>query len=124
MAPERAKNGGDQAISLRSAMKRYLPDSGFTAGLNIAGGIPPASWNYLVPTGCVTPALIAAAALLNPVEINVQNNRRSLRAATDGRPGDRNGGRPHRADRRLPMPIATSLVEVLQRPVESALYSS
>ena len=52
-------------------MERYLPDSGFAAGPNVAGSIPPASRNHLVPTGCGTPALIATAALLNPVEINV-----------------------------------------------------
>ena len=80
--------------------------------------------HHLVPTGCDTPALIAADALLNPVEIDVQNNCRSLRTATGGRPGDRNGGRPHRADRRFPMPIATSFVEVLRQPVESAQYVS
>jgi hypothetical protein len=108
-------------MSSRSVNDKYLPDSGFAAGLNIAGGIPPASRNHLVPTGCDTPALIAAASLLIPVAINVQNSCRSLRVATGGRPGDRNGGLPHRSDRRFRMPIATSSVEVLRRPVESAL---
>jgi putative transposase len=111
-------------MSSRSANDRYLPDSGFAAGLNIAGGIPPASRNHLVPTGCDTPALIAAASLLIPVAINVQNSCRSLRVVTGGRPGDRNGGRPHRSDRRFRMPIATSFVEVLRRPVESAQFTS
>ena len=37
---------------------------------------------------------------------------------------DRSGDRPYRADRRFPMPIATSFVEVLRRPVESAQYVS
>jgi len=54
------------------------------------------------------------------VEIDLQNCCRSLRAATEGRPGDRSGGRPYRPDLRFPMPIATSFVEVLQPPVESA----
>ena len=111
-------------MSSRSAKDRYLPDSGFAAGLNIAGGIPPASRNHLVPTGCDTSALSAAASLLIPVAINAQNICSSLRVATGGRPGDRNGGRPHRSDRRFRMPIATSFIEVLQRLVESAQYVS
>ena len=109
-------------MSSRSANDRYLPDSGFAAGLNIAGGIPPASRNHLVPTGCDNPALSAATSLLIPPAIYVQNSCRSLRVATGGRPGDRNGGRPHRSDRRFFMPIATSSVEVLRRPVESTQY--
>lgn len=56
--------------------------------------------------------------------MNVQNSWHSLRVDTGGRPGERNGGRPHRSDRRFFMPIATSSVEVLQRPVESAQYVS
>ena len=59
--------------------------------------------------------------LLIPVAINVQNSCRSARAATDGRPGDRNGGRPHRSDRSFRTLIANSFVEVLRQPVESAL---
>jgi transposase InsO family protein len=70
------------------------------------------------------PASIAAASLLMPVAMNLQNSCRSLRPATGGRPGDRNGGLPHRSDRRFRMPIATSFIEVLRRPVESAQYVS
>ena len=88
-------------MSSRSANDRYLPDSGFAADLNIAGGIPPAFRNHLVPTGCDTPAFNAAASLLTPVAINVQNSCCSLRVATGGRPGDRNGGRVHRSERRF-----------------------
>ena len=62
--------------------------------------------------------------LLIPVAINVQNSCRSARAATDGRPGDRNGGRPHRSDRSFRTLIANSFVEVLRRPVESAQFTS
>ncbi|MDX8496090.1 integrase core domain-containing protein, partial [Mesorhizobium sp. VK22B] len=40
-----------------------------------------------------------------------------------GRPGDGNGARPERCDRRFPMPIATSFVQVLRRPLESAQYA-
>ena len=70
------------------------------------------------------PASIAAASLLMPVAMNLQNSCRSLRLATGGRPGDRKGGRPHRSDRRFRMPIATSFFEVLRRPIEYAQYVS
>jgi len=40
------------------------------------------------------------------------------------RPGDGNGARPDRIDRRLRMPIATSYFRALRRPVESAQYLS
>jgi len=40
------------------------------------------------------------------------------------RPGDGNGARPDRIDRRLRMPIATSYFRALLRPVESAQYLS
>ena len=70
------------------------------------------------------PASIAAASLLMPVAMNLQNSCRSLRPATGGRPGDRNGGLPHRSDRRFRMPIATSFIEVLRRPIESDKFTS
>ncbi len=56
--------------------------------------------------------------------MSVQNSCRSLRVATGGRPGDRNGGRPHRSDRRFFLSIATFSIEVLRRPLESAQYVS
>lgn len=111
-------------MSSRSSNDRYLPDGGFAAGLHIAGGIPPASRNHLVPTGCDTPALNAATSLLIPAAMSVQNSCRSLRVATGGRPGDRNGGRPHRSDRRFFLSIATFSIEVLRRPLESAQFTS
>ena len=40
------------------------------------------------------------------------------------RPGDGNGARPDRIDRRLRMPIATSYFRALLRPVEFAQYLS
>ena len=86
--------------------------------------MPPASRNHLGPKGCDTPALSPAASLLIPLEINVQNSCRSLRVDAGGRPGDRKGGRPHRSDRRFFIPIATSFIEVLRRPVESTQYVS
>ena len=56
--------------------------------------------------------------------MSVQNSCRSLRVATGGRPGDRNGGRPHRSDRRFFLSIATFSVEVLRRLLESAQFTS
>ena len=59
-----------------------------------------------------------------PVAIAAQNRRCSSRPAADGRPGDDNGARPHRSERRLCLFIATSFVKVLRRPLESAQYVS
>jgi hypothetical protein len=56
-----------------------------------------------------------------PAAIAAQNRCRSSRPATGGRPGDDNGARPHRRERRFRMLIATSFVKVLRRPLESAL---
>ena len=109
------------AISSRSANERYRPESGFAEDLNIAGGMPPAFRNHLVPTGCDTPASTAASSLLIPAAIANQNRLRSSRPATGGRPGDGNGARPDRSDRRFRVPIATSSSRVLRRPLESAL---
>jgi len=53
-----------------------------------------------------------------------QNRRRSLRPATGGRPGDNNGGRPDRAERRFRLAIATSCLKVLRRPIEFTQYVS
>ena len=53
-----------------------------------------------------------------------QNRRRSLRPATGGRPGDNNGGRPDRAERRFRLAIATSCLKVLRRPIEFTQYAS
>jgi putative transposase len=59
-----------------------------------------------------------------PAAIAAQNRRRSSRPATGGRPGDDNGARPDRSERRFRMFIATSFVKVLRRPLESAQYTS
>jgi len=83
--------------------------------------MPPAFRNHLVPTGCDTPASTAASTLVNPAAIAAQNTLRSSRPATGGRPGDGNGARPDRSDRRFRMFIATSSVRMLRRPLESAL---
>jgi putative transposase len=86
--------------------------------------MPPAFRNHLVPTACDTPASTAASSLAMPTAIAAQNRRRSSRPATDGRPGDDNGARPHRSERRLCLFIATSFVKVLRRPLESTQYAA
>jgi len=53
-----------------------------------------------------------------------QNRRRSSRPATGGRPGDNNGGRADRAERRFRLVIATPSLMVLRRPVEFTQYTS
>ena len=59
-----------------------------------------------------------------PAAIAPQNRRRSSRPAAGGRPGENNGIRPDRSERRFRRIIATSSVKVLQRPLESAQYVS
>ena len=59
-----------------------------------------------------------------PDAMAAQNRRRSSRPATGGRPGDNNGGRPDRAERRFRLVIATSSLKVLRRPVEFTQYAS
>jgi hypothetical protein len=95
------------AISSRSENNRYRPDSGFADGRNIAGGMPPAFLNSLVPTACDIPAWSAASSLATPAAIAAQNRRCSSRATTTGRPGENNGARPDRSERRLRLVIAT-----------------
>src|SRR6185503_7542058 len=86
--------------------------------------MPPPFRNHLVPTGCDTPASNAASSLLKPAAIPNQNRLCSSRPATGGRPGDGNGARPDRSDRRFRMLIATSNSALLRRPFESAQYVS
>ncbi|MDH2348160.1 integrase core domain-containing protein [Bradyrhizobium sp. SSUT77] len=92
--------------------------------LNIAGGMPPAFRNNLLPRGCDNPASNAASSLLCPVAIAFQNLFCSSRPAAEGRPGDGNGARPDLSERRLTNFIATSNFRVLRRPFESAQYAS
>src|SRR3954463_4863860 len=62
--------------------------------------------------------------LLSPMAIASQNRICSSRRAAGGRPGEGNGARPDRADRRFRMLIATSNFRVLRRPLESAQYAA
>jgi hypothetical protein len=92
--------------------------------MNIAGAMPPAFRNHRAPTAWGTPAEAAASSLDAPAAIAAQNSLRSSRPATGGRPSDGKGLRPEQSDRRLRVVIATSIVEVLRRPLESAQYVS
>jgi hypothetical protein len=89
--------------------------------MNIAGGMPPAFRNHRAPTAWGTPAEAAASSLDAPAAIATQNSLRSSRTATGGRPGDDKGLRPDRSDRRFRLFIATSSIQALRRPLESAL---
>src|SRR4051812_18945941 len=84
--------------------------------------MPPASRNHRTPTTGDTPASTAASSLERPAAIAAQNRRRSSRRATEGRPGDLNAPRPDRSGHRPRAFTATSFVEALRRPLESALY--
>jgi len=59
-----------------------------------------------------------------PTAIAAQNCLRSSCPATDGRPGENNGARPDRSERRRYLFIATSFIKVLRQPLESAQYVS
>jgi hypothetical protein len=110
------------AISSRSANERYLPDCGFADGPNIAGGIPPAFLNHRAPTAWGTLAVVAASSLDKPDAIAAQNLLSSLRPATGGRPGERNGALAERSDRRFHLVIVAPH-EALRRPLESTQFT-
>jgi putative transposase len=61
---------------------------------------------------------------VDPRRLAAPGRCRSLRPATGGRPGDRNGALPDRSERRFRLFIATSFIQVLRRPFESAQYCS
>src|SRR4051812_27734426 len=109
------------ATSSRSANDRYRPEGGLDDRASVDGGMPPASRNQRTPTAGDTPTSTAASSLDCPAAVAVQNRRRSSRRATPGRPGERDTPRPDRSERRLRVPIANPSVEVLRRPLESAL---
>jgi len=98
----------------------HRSESGFADSLNIAGGMPPAFRNHLVPIACGKPTLIAAFSFVMPAAIAARNRRRSSRPATGGRPGDNNRGCPDRCERGFRMCIATSFVKVLRQTLKSA----
>jgi transposase InsO family protein len=87
-------------------------------------GIPPRSRNHRLPAADDAPTASAASSLLKPSAIRCQNNRSTSRR-NDGAPGDFNGALPvnsiiHPAG----LPIATLQDQALQRPLESAQFTS
>jgi cytochrome c biogenesis protein CcmG, thiol:disulfide interchange protein DsbE len=87
-------------------------------------GIPPRSLNQRLPAACDAPTANAASSLLKPLAISRQNNRSTSRR-NEGFPGDFIGALPvnsviHPAG----LPINTSTINVLRRPVEPALFAS
>src|SRR5437879_4585080 len=86
--------------------------------------MPPPWRNHRVPTADDAPTAAAASSLVTPVAIRRQNSRSTSRR-TDGAPGDFINDRPvnsfiHPAG----LPMNTSRVEVLRRPVEFALAAA
>jgi hypothetical protein len=83
--------------------------------------MPPPWRNQRPPTACDTPTTAAASSGNSPFAISIQNERSTSRRCR-GAPGDFIGDRPvndviHPAG----LPINTSIIKVLRRPVESAL---
>jgi len=78
----------------------------------------------VLPAACDTPTAAAASSLDKPFATSRQNSRSTSRRS-EGFPGDFIGERPvnsfiHPAG----LPINTSMIEVLRRPVETANYAS
>ena len=86
--------------------------------------MPPRSRNQRDPTGPDTPHRSRRPRLVSPSAIFTQNARSTSRR-TGGRPGDRIAGRPVNVTIQPGCrPIATSTLEVLRPPRESAQYTS
>ena len=62
--------------------------------------MPPLCRKILVPTAGDIPACVAATSLVKPQDMPSQNFWWSARYAAGGRPGEYNGPRPARSDRR------------------------
>jgi len=77
-----------------------------------------------LPTAGDTPAIAAASSLERPIAIAFQNGHRSARCNTGGLPGDRSLGRRDRFVLNFFCFINTSVMDVLQRLVESTQYVS
>jgi hypothetical protein len=108
------------AISSRSEKDKYRPETGTT--MNV--GIPPRSRNHRVPAACDTPTATAASSLETPLAISCQNARCTSRR-NDGAPGDFIADLPVNAFiHPAGLPINTSTIKVLRRPVESTQYTS
>jgi transposase InsO family protein len=87
-------------------------------------GMPPRSRNHRLPAACDAPTAIAASSLLSPLPISRQNSRSTSRRS-DGAPGDFIADLPVNAFiQPAGLPINTSAIEVLRRPVEFTQYTS
>jgi transposase InsO family protein len=87
-------------------------------------GMPPRSRNQRLPAACDAPTAIAASSLVSPLPI-ARQNARSVSRRSDGFPGDFIRGLPVNAFiQPAGLPIATSRIEVLRRPVESVQFRS
>ncbi|MFE0153662.1 hypothetical protein ACFWY5_41450 [Nonomuraea sp. NPDC059007] len=87
-------------------------------------GIPPRSRNHRLPVADDAPTAAAASSLVTPLAISRQNAR-SISRRSEGAPGDFIGALPVNAFiQPAGLPINTSTIKVLRRPVESALYTS
>jgi hypothetical protein len=94
------------------------------SGVSMDDGRPPRSRNQRLPAACDAPTATAAPSLVSPLVISRQNDRSTPRRSA-GAPGDFIGDLPvnsiiHPAG----LPISTSALEVLRRPVESCQYTS
>jgi putative transposase len=87
-------------------------------------GMPPRSRNQRLPAACDAPTATAASSLVSPLAISRQNKRSTSRRS-DGAPGDLIGDLPVNSFiQPAGLPISTSTIEVLRRPVDSAQYTS
>ena len=107
-------------ISSRSANDRHLPEMGF----DMNNGIPLRCRNQREPTTGDSPTASAAFSLVIPVAFCTQNSL-SISRRCEGAPGECSASLPvncfiHPAG----LPINTSWLEVLRRPVESAQFTS
>jgi hypothetical protein len=87
-------------------------------------GMPPRSRNHRLPAAPDAPTATAASSLDNPLATSRQKSRSTSRRR-EGAPGDFAGDRPvssfiHPAG----LPINTSEIKALRRPVESAQFGS
>src|SRR5215207_7794018 len=84
----------------------------------------PRSRNHRVPAACDAPTAIAASSLVSPLAISRQNSRSTSRRS-DGAPGDFIADLPVNAFiQPAGLPIDTSKLEMLRRPVEFTQYLS
>src|SRR5262245_18194967 len=91
------------------------------SGASMKVGMPPRSRNQRLLAACDAPTAIPASSLVSPLVTSRENNRSTSRRS-DGFPDDFIGALPVSAFvQPAGLPINTSNIEVLRRPVESAL---